>query len=211
MHPKFSHFVALLEEGIHGFGRGTKQQSRNAKENTCFTRFVINAFTSAASPNSRRHISLNSEPNSMILGLLESLGCLVFRESNFTTIGLADQKLWPKRVETTQNWPAVWYPILWAEVDQPNELQIKRGWSCWKDYCSSLINVRTISNLAHYILLQKHDKTGGICGWARCWLIRDLHGFLACEGSLLGLLKLLLTFFELNNSSRIYGHGAWCS
>jgi len=42
-------------------------------ESTCFTQFVINAFTSAASPTSKRYISLNTESNSMILGLLESL------------------------------------------------------------------------------------------------------------------------------------------
>jgi len=29
-----------------------------------------------------------------------------------------------------------------------------------------------------------------------------------CSFYLLGLLKLLLTFLELNNSSRVYGHGA---
>ena len=39
-------------------------------------------------------------------------------------------KVMAQRVETTQNWTAFQYFILWAEVDQPNEVQIKRAWSC---------------------------------------------------------------------------------
>jgi len=35
-----------------------------------------------------------------------------------------------QRVETTQNWTAFQHFILWAKVDQPTEVQIKRAWSC---------------------------------------------------------------------------------
>jgi len=64
-------------------------QSRNGRERAMFTRFVINAFTLTASPTSRRHISLNTQPNVVILGFLESLGCLVSGGSGFTGFGLA--------------------------------------------------------------------------------------------------------------------------
>ena len=36
----------------------------------------------------------------------------------------------------------------------------------------------------------------------------DVRGLSTYESYLLGLLKLLLTFLELNNSSRVYGQGA---
>jgi len=72
-----------------------QQPALGVKMHVCIFR-LLNAFTPAASPTSRRHISRNTEPNLMILSLLEILGCLVSRESNFIAIGPADQKLWPK-------------------------------------------------------------------------------------------------------------------
>jgi len=77
MNLQFPHVLALQEEGRHGFGRGTKQQELKWGAFTLFTRFAFNAFTSAAYPTSNRHISLVTDPNSMILDSLESLGCLV--------------------------------------------------------------------------------------------------------------------------------------
>jgi len=79
MNLQFPHVLALQEEGRHGFGRGTKHQEPKWEAFTLFTRFAFNAFTSAAYPTSNRHISLVTNPNSMILDLLKSLGCLVFR------------------------------------------------------------------------------------------------------------------------------------
>ena len=71
-------------------------QGRNEGGRTMFTRLAISVFTLAASPTSRRHISHNTQPNSMILGLLESPGCLVSRECGFIAFGPAGQKLWAK-------------------------------------------------------------------------------------------------------------------
>jgi len=61
-----------------------------------FTRLAISVFTLAASPTSRRHISQNTHPNSMIGGLLERSGCLVSTECSFYAFGSANQKLCPK-------------------------------------------------------------------------------------------------------------------
>ena len=71
-------------------------QGRNEGGRTMFTRLAISVFTLPASPIFRRHISQNTQPNLMILGLLESSGCLVSRECSFAAIGPTDQKLWPK-------------------------------------------------------------------------------------------------------------------
>ena len=71
-------------------------QGRNEGGRTMFTRLAISVFTLAASPTSRRYISHNTQPTLMILGLLESSGCLVSIEYSFAAIGLANQKLWPK-------------------------------------------------------------------------------------------------------------------
>ena len=96
MLPSFSHVLALLEEVGHVFGRGISNKSRNHKHSHTFTRFALNAFTSAATPTSNRHNSLVVDPNSMILDSLESLGCLVSRECGFIAFGSAVQKLWAK-------------------------------------------------------------------------------------------------------------------
>ena len=58
-------------------------QGRNEGGRTIFTRLAISVFTLAGSPTSRRHISQNTQPNLMLLGLLEVSGCLVSRESSF--------------------------------------------------------------------------------------------------------------------------------
>jgi len=79
MNLQFPHVLALQGEGRHSFGRGTKQQELKWRAFILFTRFAFNAFTSAAYPTSNRHISLVTNPNSMIQDSLESLGCLVSR------------------------------------------------------------------------------------------------------------------------------------
>jgi len=71
-------------------------QGRNEGGRTIFTRLAISVFTLAASPTYRRYISQNTQPNIMILGLLEISGCLVSRECSFAAFGRADQTLWPK-------------------------------------------------------------------------------------------------------------------
>ena len=94
--PPLSHVQALFEEGGHALWGGISSKSRNHKLSHTFTRFALNAFTSAATPTSNRHNSLVFDPNSMILDSLESLGCLVSRECGFIAFGSSVQKLWAK-------------------------------------------------------------------------------------------------------------------
>jgi len=96
MNLQFSHVLALQEEGRHSFGRGTKQQEPKWGAFTLFTRFAFNAFTLAAYPTSNRHISLVTDPNSMIPDSLEILGCVVSRGGCLIAFGLVVQKLWAK-------------------------------------------------------------------------------------------------------------------
>ena len=91
MYPIIPYVLVLLGEKELSFGGGTMNQGRNGGERTMFTRFALNAFTPAASPTFKRHNSLDTQPNLMILGLLESLVCLVSKECNFAAIGPADQ------------------------------------------------------------------------------------------------------------------------
>ena len=71
-----------------------------------------------------------------------------------------------------------------------------------------LTKARAVSKVTHYILLEKSEKIGGRCECVWYWLRGDVRGLSAYESYLLGLLKLLLTFLELNNGRRVYGHGA---
>ena len=94
--PPLSHIQALFEEGGHDLWGGISSKSRNHKLSHTFTRFALNAFTSAATPTSNRYNSLVLVPNSMIFDSLESLRCLVSRECGFIAFGPAVQKLWAK-------------------------------------------------------------------------------------------------------------------
>ena len=96
MNLQFPHVLALQEEWRHGLGRGTKQQEPKWGAFTLFTRFAFNAFTSAAYPTSNRHISLVTDPNSILLDSLESLGCLVSRGGGFIAFRSSVQNLWAK-------------------------------------------------------------------------------------------------------------------
>jgi len=96
MHPIIPYVFVLLGEKELRFGGGTMNQGRNGGESTMFTRFALTAFTPAASPTFKRHNSLDTQLNLMILSLLESSGCLVSKECNFAVIGLANQMLLPK-------------------------------------------------------------------------------------------------------------------
>ena len=69
-----------------------------------------------------------------------------------------------RRVMTAQNWTAFRHLILWAKDDQPNGLQIMRGWSCWKAYSLSLNKGKAFMRIAHYFLLQQTYKTGPLRG-----------------------------------------------
>ena len=93
MHPIIPYVLVLLGKKELSFGGGTMNPGRNGGERTMFTHFALNAFTLAAGPTFKRHNSLDTQPNSMILDLLESSGCLVSREYNFSAIEQADQKL----------------------------------------------------------------------------------------------------------------------
>ena len=93
MHPIIPYILVLLGVKELSFGGDTMNQGRNGGERTMFTRFALNAFTPAASPTFKRHNSLDTQTNSMILGLSDSSVCLVSQECNFATIRPADQKL----------------------------------------------------------------------------------------------------------------------
>jgi len=96
MHPIIPYVFVLLGEKELSFEGGTMNQGRNGGERNMFTRFALNAFTPAVSPTFKRHTSLDTQSNSMILGLLESSGCLVSKECNFAAIGQSHQKLLSK-------------------------------------------------------------------------------------------------------------------
>ena len=136
-------------------------QSRNGRERTMFTCFVINAFTLAASPTSRRYISLNTQPNLVILGLLEILGCLVSREVVSLDLDQPFERYGPRSADCP-NWTGFRQFYLGAKYDQPNGLQMKRGWCFWKADSLSLKRVKVQGKITHLFLVQKMYKTGPI-------------------------------------------------
>ena len=96
----FTRLALLGKRGMH-LERGRMQQRAEKIKYKGFTRFDINAFTPAASPTSRGHISQNNRRNQMILGWLERSRFTFSRECSFAAFGPAVQNLWPKAVSYT--------------------------------------------------------------------------------------------------------------
>ena len=69
----------------------------------------------------------------------------------------------PKSADCS-NWTGFRHFILWAKDDQPNGLQIMRGWSCWKAYFSILNKGKVFIGIAHYCLQEQTYNTGHTFG-----------------------------------------------